>query len=146
MFHYPAITRSQPRWLVVLASLVTILLRFPSSSHTVSIWDGVRLWLIAPWLFMLGSSHVEAAGMPAWPEGGKSRMERSSTENCGSERIFKPLQSFLFPLRRASCLRCSMVLRKVNLAFHKNKRAAASQSRGQWACYISMKIKKMGGD
>lgn len=131
-FHYPAITRSQPRWLFILASLVTILLRFLSSSHTVSIWDGVRLWLIAPWLFMLGWSHVEAAGMPAWPEGGKSCMERSSAvlrtvaarESLSRYKVFF-FFFLVFPLRWASCLRCSMDLHKVNSAFHKNKIAAS---------------------
>lgn len=45
----------------------------------------VKLWLIAPWLYLLGTSHVEAVGMLLRPEGGWNRVKGSSMESSGSE-------------------------------------------------------------
>lgn len=120
------IAHSQACWLVILASLVTILLHFLSRNHTVSIWDGVKLWLIAPWLCLLGTSHVEAAGMLLGPEGGRSRVEGSTVESGGSEGILRSSQPCIFPLRWACCLLLSngsMVLYWANLSPHKTRTA-----------------------
>lgn len=47
----------------ILAWVVAILLHFLSCSLTVSIGDGVKLWLITPWLHLLCTSHMKAVTM-----------------------------------------------------------------------------------
>lgn len=49
--------------LVIPALQDTILLHCLSCNHTVRVWNGVKLCLIAPSLCLLGTSHAEAAGM-----------------------------------------------------------------------------------
>jgi len=53
---------------------------------------------------MLGTSHVEAAGLLLWPEGDESRVERSGTESSGNEGLltlyFSTQASVLFTVQQ----------------------------------------------
>lgn len=138
------IAHSQACWLVILASLVTILLHFLSCNHTVRIWDGVKLWLIAPWLCLLGMSHVEAVGMLLGPEGGRSRVKGSSMESSGSEGpkpvFFHSGGLLVYCSAVAAWFSTGIICHPIKTGLH-----WYTQSGSQWACYVLARMGKIRG-
>ncbi len=147
LFYCPVIAHSQACWLVILASLVTILLHFPSCNHTVSIWDGVKLWLIAPWLCLLGTSHVEAAGMLLRPGGGRSRVEGGAMWRAVAERgsfaapnpvFFHSDELVVYCSAMAAWFCTGLICHPIKTGQHWHTRSGS-----QWACYVPARMGKI---